>query len=330
MSVSGTSWSNVPQSSYVGISSLSISANTPNVSIDVPTLNVSGTITVNGTAPTLNSECSSYPSETTANVAFVETTHGYSFTFSSLCGDPNFGFSGTIYPGTYQVSVSGTSWSNVPQSPYVAIASMGISSNTPNIALNVPTVSVAGSITVNGGTPTLNSQCSSYPSETTANVSFSELTHGYGFTFSSLCSDPNFRFSGTIYPGTYEVSVSGTSWSNVPQATYVAIASLGISSTASNIAVDVPTHTIAGNITVNGAMPTLNSECSSYPSETTANVSLVETTHGYSFDLSSLCSDPAFGFSGTIYPGTYRISISGTSWSNVPQASYTAVDAIDL
>ena len=198
------------------------------LAINVPTVTVSGSIIVNGATPMLNSSCATYPNETTANVTFVEQSHGYSFTFGSLCSDPTFGFSGTIYPGTYQVSVSGTSWANVPQANYVAIASVGISSNTANIAVNVPTVTVAGNIMVNGVPPTLNGSCATYPNETTANVTFVEQTHGYSFTLGSLCSDANFGFSGTIYPGTYQVSVSGTSWSNVPQANFVAIASVAI------------------------------------------------------------------------------------------------------
>ena len=194
----------------------------------------------------------------------------------------------------------------------------------------MPTVAVGGNITVNEVAPMLNSSCATYPNETTANVTFVEQTYGYSFAFGSLCDDATFGFSGTIYPGTYAVSVSGTSWSNVPQASYVAIASIAVFSNTSSLVLDVPIHNVAGHITVNGVMPALNSSCATYPGETTATVSFVEVTHDYSFDFNSLCSDPSFGFSGSVYPGTYRVSVSGTSWSNVPQASYTAVDDIAL
>jgi hypothetical protein len=58
-----------------------------------------------------------------------------------------------------------------------------------------------------------------------------------------------------------------------------------------------------------------------------AEVVLTEVSYGYTFTESVPCTSNAW--TGTIYPGTYRIQVTG-EYSNVPSASETVVDRIVL
>src|SRR5688572_16681316 len=83
------------------------------------------------------------------------------------------------------------------------------------------------------------------------------------------------------------------------------------------IVLDEKSITVAGVVTLNGAVPVSNSpKCEVFPSGNTyqsrATVYLVETTHGYTFELDLQgCQATAATFSGIIYPGTYRITVRG-------------------
>jgi uncharacterized alpha/beta hydrolase family protein len=246
--------SNLPDRSYVANSSLVVQSNTSGVVLDVPTENVAGTVTLNGAAPKLNaSACSDYadPSNVTAaTVTLVENTHGYQFAFPITCGATSFSFSESIFPGTYTATVAGNDGtiddlnvllSNLPDRAYVANSSLVVQSNTSGVILDVPTVDVAGTVTLNGAAPKLNaSACSDYadPSNVTAaTVTLVENTYHYQFGFPITCSATSFSFSGSIFPGTYTATVAGNDGtiddlnvllSNLPDRSYVAAAGIVI------------------------------------------------------------------------------------------------------
>ncbi|PSM32020.1 hypothetical protein, partial [Haliangium sp. UPWRP_2] len=72
------------------------------------------------------------------------------------------------------------------------------------------------------------------------------------------------------------------------------------------------------------------------PYYTKANVHLVETSKGYTFDFSlGDCQTPGFAFAGKVFPGTYRVSVrgyydtgSGKPFSSIPTTEFTAVDRL--
>jgi hypothetical protein len=115
--VEGTTYSNLPQGSpFVANGALVVAEDVSALALDVKTLAVSGKITLNG-APPIRTCTSATP----ANVLLVDHAHHYALTIPAACNDA-FAFSGNVYPGIYEISVQGTTYSNLPQgSPYVAV-----------------------------------------------------------------------------------------------------------------------------------------------------------------------------------------------------------------
>jgi hypothetical protein len=127
-----------------------------------------------------------------------------------------------------------------------------------------------------------------------------------------------------VYPGTYKVSVTGE-YSNIPTAPYVANPSLALTTSQSNVALDVQSVTVSGTVTVNGAAPVATASCNA--DYGVALVTLVETTYGYQFTAIVPCENDAW--TATVYPGTYRITVEG-EYSNIPPAGEVVVDRITL
>src|SRR4029079_10336038 len=75
------------------------------------------------------------------------------------------------------------------------------------------------------------------------------------------------------------------------------------------IGIDVKTVNVGGTITLNGAAPTTLPACNAQPASSKANVHLVDTARGYSFDLPVPCSATTFAWTGVVFPGTYKVTV---------------------
>ena len=214
--------------------------------LDVKTVTVAGTVTLNGAAPTSTCMTSS-----PATVQFQEINQGYTLSIAVPC-TPTFAFSGTLYPGNYKVTVLGNSNSNLPQgTAFVANPALELAVDKTGVVFDVKTVSIDGKVTLNGAPPS--SSCST---SSPATVLLHEITQGYNLTIAVPCT-PSFAWSGNIYPGTYKVSVAGNSNSNLPQGTaFVVNAAMVLLANQSALNLDVKTVTIDGKVTLNGAAPT--------------------------------------------------------------------------
>jgi len=282
-----------------------VGGNPTGLVLNVDAVNVTGGISLNGAA--LVKTCST---SSPAMVIFEEVNKGYQLSLNALC-DANASFTGTVYPGTYKVSVSGTTFSNLPQgSPYVVHPSLAIQNANNTLPLDVLAVNVNGGVTLNGAA--LVKTCST---SSPATVLLHEVNQGYDLTLNSAC-DMAASFMGTVYPGMYKVSVSGTTFSNLPQGSpYVVFPSLAIQNASNMLPLDVPAVSVAGSITLND-LPPMKTCSTSSP----ATVIFKEVADGYTLTLAAVCNT-AFSFSGTVYPGTYDVSVAGTSFSNLPQGS---------
>jgi hypothetical protein len=101
---------------------LVVSQSQPGLALDVKTLGVGGTVTVNGQPPTAEYQSS----QTGASINFVDNTSGYSFSAFAKCTAAAgvacpLSFTGPVYPGIYTVSVSGTYLNEMPGASYRAI-----------------------------------------------------------------------------------------------------------------------------------------------------------------------------------------------------------------
>ena len=91
-------------------------------------MTVSGNVTFNGAAPTISSGCNA--NYGTGTVTFTETTYGYTLSYNTVCTDPTFAFSLSLFPGTYKVTVSGAYYgSNLPLSPFVVLPALTLTSD---------------------------------------------------------------------------------------------------------------------------------------------------------------------------------------------------------
>ncbi len=307
--------------------------------VNVKTVQVAGKVTLNGKDPEVTADCSETrnPYERKAQVQFTETSKGYTFTFGARCQDASYDFAGTLYPGTYRVSVSrGSSYqtSNLPSTGFVVNSALTITADLTGQVFDVKTVQLGGRVTLNGKDPEVTMDCSATrnPYERKAQVQLVETSKGYTFTYGPRCQDANFEFSGMIFPGTYRVTVSrGSSYgtSNLPTTGYVANPMLTVAADTTGQVFNVKTVQLGGKVTLNGKDPEVTMDCSGTrnPYERKAQVQLVETSTGYTFTYGPRCQDTGFDFSGMIFPGTYRVTVSrGSSYqtSNLPSTGYVA------
>src|SRR5206468_2995374 len=110
--------------------------------------------------------CAMNPDDYKARVTFRETTQGYTFQLYALCKDSGFAYSGTIFPGTYAVSVYGghyQGYSNLPFQDYIVEDALAVAANLAAKALDVKTLDIGGRITLNGAPPQVGPDCAMSP-----------------------------------------------------------------------------------------------------------------------------------------------------------------------
>lgn len=330
---------NLPTTSYVVRDALAIMAPSSALVFDVRTLPVGGRVTLNSLAPMdLGDWCARNTTEAKAHVQFTENTRGYRFTMDVLCSSPTYAFSGVVFPGTYTVRVMGRfdSVTELPTTSYVVHDALAVSGPTQSILLNVDTLPVAGAVTLNGARPAdLGDWCTRNASEAKAMVQFTETAHGYRFSFDVPCNSANYAFWGVVFPGTYEVRVSGRfdSVTNLPTTSYVARDALAVTSASSGLVFNVETLPVDGRITLNGAPPRdLGDWCSRNAAEAKAMVQFTETTRGYRFSMDVPCSSATYAFNGVVFPGTYEVRVNGRfdSVTDLPTTSFVVHDALPV
>jgi hypothetical protein len=330
-------YSDIPRPAYVASSAVVVNAAVANLAFDVKTTPVSGAVTLNGANPVSNSSSCALTdaSHRRGAVTLVETTQGYSFS-ASLQGCTNTTaatFSTAVYPGTYEVTVSGD-YSDLPGLAYVASSALVVNGAVADLALDVKTSPVSGTVTLNGASPASNSTSCAVTATGTGYalgaVTLTETTQGYTYTANLQgCTNTTATFSTVVYPGTYEVTISGGSFSDLPSPPYVASRALVVNGAVADLAFDVKASPVSGTVTLNGANPVSNSSsCAlaatdrSYVNYTRGEVVLTEATQGYSF-ITYLqgCTDTTATFSTMVYPGTYDVAVIGLL-SNLPSAGY--------
>jgi hypothetical protein len=78
-------------------------------------------------------------------------------------------------------------------------------------------------------------------------------------------------------------------------------------------------------------VPSTSANCDATPSAQKAVVTFTETTHGAAFQVATICSAADFSWSGVVYPGTYRVTVTGVSGlSNIPNAPFLAMDGVQV
>ena len=320
----GQGYSNLPDSAFVANGALAVTSNVSGQALNVQTFTVGGTVTLNGAAPAPTTYCMGSPSSTQATVTLMESTKGYLFSFPVLCSSTTLAWTGTVFPGSYTVKVTGQQgYSTLPDTAFVAKDGLAINGNSASNALDVKTATIGGTVTLNAATPSTDPACTGSPDSTKVMVSLTNDKLGYAFNIAVPCSSSTFAWSGQVFPGTYDVTVAGANYSNVPTQPYLATSGLTVSGTVSNQTLDVKTVSVGGGLTLNGAAPSTTTACNPSPTATKAQVQFYDSTSGYSFSVPVACSAANFAWTGAIYPGTYRIAVAGAGgYSNLPSEGF--------
>ncbi|MCO4763386.1 MAG: hypothetical protein KC502_17850, partial [Myxococcales bacterium] len=217
-------YSNLPTTPQVIYENLTLTKPTSGVTLNVTTVPVSGVVTLNGKTPQFGQYCDKNSSSRYMRVRFSEVKKGYSFEILRRCNSTphNFSFETVVFPGTYKVTASGytAGYSNLPTTPQIIYDNLTLTKPTSGVTLNVTTVSVAGVVTLNGKVPQFGQYCDKNSSSRYMRVRFSEVKKGYSFEILRRCNSAphDFSFSTVVYPGVYQIRVSGytSGYSNLP------------------------------------------------------------------------------------------------------------------
>ncbi len=204
------------------------------------------------------------------------------------------------------------------------------------IALNVPTLTAGGTVTLNGSAALSTASCGG--NYYAGAVRLTETTAGYSFLTPIACNTNTWSIAN-VYPGTYKVEVSGqyysgySSGSNIPATAFIVNAALVLNASATNVALNVPTLTAGGTVTLNGSAALSTASCGG--NYYAGAVRFTERTAGYSFLTPIACNTNTWSIAN-IYPGTYKVEVSGqyysgySSGSKIPATAFVAVDRIAI
>jgi subtilase family serine protease len=285
----------------IPVPSFSLSASVSNPTLLVGGANVASTITVGtpvGLAAKVALTVSGLPSGVTAVLSAPSTSTTSALTFTP---------SAAAVPGTYPVTVSGTSAtasSSTVLTVTVPVPSFSLSASASNPTLLVGGANVASTISVVtpvGLAAKVALTVSGLPSGVTAVLSAPSTS-----TTSALTFTP----SASAVPGTYPVTVSGTSAtasSSTVLTVTVPVPSFSLSASVSNPTLLVGGANVASTISVVtpvGLAAKVALTVSGLPSGVTAVLSAAST---------STTSALTFTPSATAVPGTYAVTVSGTS-----------------
>jgi len=204
------------------------------------------------------------------------------------------------------------------------------------LVLDIKTLPVSGTVTLNGQTPKFGQYCTSKSSSKYLRVRFKELTRGYTIEVIRPCSSQphDFSFQTNLFPGTYEVRASGyhSGYSNLPTTTQVIYDKLVVQQPKSGLVLDIKTRTLIGKVTLNGGTPQFGQYCTSKSSSKYLRVRFVEVGRGYTIEVFRPCSSQPhdFSFKAVVFPGVYKVSASGyhSGYSNLPNTLQVIIDKL--
>ena len=197
---------------------------------DVPTIEVSGAVTLNGAVPVNGPSCG-VDDYATARVTFREVNRGYVVTADATCSTGHTFGPTQLFPGTYQIEVRGvyTDTTNLPIVSSVVQDGVVLQADRDDLALDVETREVAGAITLNGASPQNGPSCD-VDDYSTGRVTFREVERGYVITTDATCSTDHGFGPAQVFPGIYQVSVRGvyTDTTNLPISEVVSVSRLEV------------------------------------------------------------------------------------------------------
>jgi len=307
------SGSSLPDTYHVVNPSLVISGAATGVTLNVVTpavITVGGSVTQNGARPS-----SSTPTPCARiyfdNVANDDDVSDYACATSATT--PLAFTNVQLFAGTYKVSVADyNNGSSLPAPQQVVNAMLSIPASTTTLVLNVvvpPPVKLSGTVTQNGNRPTASSPTPC------ARILFNNLDPAgedvSDYACATSATTPLAFSMVSIFPGTYEVSVSDYNFgSSLPDTYHQANAALVVSGAATGLTLNVVTPAViavGGSVTQNGARP-----ISSTPTPCARiffdNVANDDDVSDYACATSA--TTPLVFTNVQLFAGTYKVSVA--------------------
>lgn len=212
--------SSFPNATFAVQTGLSLSSGLTNLAWNVTTSQVSGKITVSGSAPHADSSCGSDQ----VKLSFV-STDGASFEAGVPCSATDGAFSAQVAPGTYRVLARRyDSSSSFPNATFVVDPALQVTATPATLAWNVTTTLVSGKVTADGVVPSASADCSSDQ----VKLSFID-PRGGAFEAGIACAASDGSFDARVAPGTYRVLARRyDSSSSFPDATFNLVDAIAI------------------------------------------------------------------------------------------------------
>jgi hypothetical protein len=257
--------------------------------VDVPMVTLSGAVSVNGQATTTAIETR----------LFLRNTAGDEADLGSVNDRP---YSAGIVPGTYDVFYGGVGESGVvPANGSAKLRENVEIADSRSLDLDVPMVTVAGNVTVNG--QPIN------PS----NVGLLYFAQGTEDSV-LVATTQSPTFSSSIVPGRYDVVFVAQSFGDdgLPDNQYALLQRNVTFDETRAFDIDIPVAVVSGELTVNGEPP----------SGDVAATFFFRTAAGDTVIAATL---DAPTYSAELVPGTYDVFYSGQIWGKrIPATRFTS------
>ncbi len=221
--------SNLPDGWFVVERALEIADDRAGVLLDLRTVPVRGALRWNGAQPVAAEDCYDF----TTTVRFAETTTGASVSAYIPCDSADFAFEALLQPGTWAAVVSKyrDDDSNLPDGSFVVEPSIEVTQAISDMALDLRTVTVRGTLELDGAAPAVLPDCYDYTTTVQFRqgrlaTSLAEMLAAPVATSANAyvpCGATDFAWSVELPPGDYAVSVApyrGAS-STLPDGTFV-------------------------------------------------------------------------------------------------------------
>ncbi|MBW2732990.1 MAG: hypothetical protein JRH20_11410 [Deltaproteobacteria bacterium] len=303
---------------------------------------VTGTLQVNGAAPTVDAAYCKEPenlSSSLATIHFIEADTRNATRATIHCADHGFDFKVQLPPGTYRVVVTSS------YAPGMA-AAFRVAGPRSGVIFNEVGHQVTGSVRVAGAMPTRDAAYCDQPGnadDAIAVVDFWDLKHYELATAYVRCEDKTFNFDIPLPPSTYQVWVrpgsdAESAGVNLFPMDTVVIPELEVTGPLSDLILDQRSHRVTGSLRVNGAPPTRDAfYClqSANRDDVLATVRFVEVDLNTSTEVDIQCKDGGFDFEIDLPPGTYRVIITKGTYAagaaaNLLPGHYVAEEALKI
>jgi hypothetical protein len=312
---------------------------------------VSGTVTVNGAAPTRSAAycaVSGNVNDSLGVVTFTDPVRGYSTAYTMTCTTTATGFTWSLNlpPGTYDVRVTRGTYAtqagvNLLGVDYLAQGGVVVSGPISNLTLAEVGYTVSGSVTVNGAAPTRSAAycaVSGNVNDSLGVITFNDAARGYTASYTMTCTTTaaGFTYSLTLPPGTYDVRVTRGTYAtqagvNLLAVNYLAQERVAIAGPISNLTLAEAGYTVSGTVTVNGATPSRSAAycaVSGNVNDSLGVVTFTDPVRGYSTAYTMTCTTTASGFTFSVVlpPGTYDVRVTRGTYATQAGVNLLGVD----